>query len=143
MRELTPQKTIMGSQDVDLGAALLQQAYKAWTPKGKEPAEIIANYFEETAPRNPLEAMLISQMAAAHAHAMEMFSGAKNCTLHEVEIARLKMAEKLMRTFANSLDVLERSRRKVHQSVKVEHVHVNAGGQAIVGCVSQGANKND
>ena len=142
MRELTSaNKTIMGTKDFNLGASLLHQAYKAWTPKGKEPAEIIANYFEETAPRTPLEAMLISQMAAAHAHAMDMFAGARNCGMHEVEISRLKMAEKLMRSFAASLDVLERSRRKGHQSVKVEHVHVNAGGQAIVGCVSQGGGK--
>ncbi|WP_052507542.1 hypothetical protein [Desulfonatronovibrio magnus] len=143
MSDLVSEKNIMGTQDNNLGAALLQQAYKASTPKNQESPEITAAFFTETAPRNPLEAMIISQMAAAHAHAMEMFAGAKNSTIHEVEIARLKMAEKLMRTFANSLDVLERSRRKVHQSVKVEHVHVNAGGQAIVGCVSQGGVKNE
>lgn len=138
MCDITPPKTIMGTQAPNLGASLLHQAYKAWAPKGEEPVEIVANYFEETAPRNPLEAMLISQMAAAHAHAMEMFAGAKNSAIHELEISRLKMAEKLMRAFAKSFDVLERARRKGSQSVKVEHVHVNAGGQAIVGNISKG-----
>ncbi len=131
-------KCVMGTRDLNLGARILEGALKAWNPKGQDPAETVASFFEETAPQNPLEAMLIAQMAAAHAHAMDIFTEVRNTTMFDIEVSKLKLAEKLMRTFANSLDVLERVRRKGRQSVKVEHIHINAGAQAIIGNVSKG-----
>ena len=47
----------------------------------------------------------------------------------------LSQANKLSRTSALLLDALNRHRGKGQQKVTVEHVHVNAGGQAIVGVV--------
>ena len=47
----------------------------------------------------------------------------------------LSQANKLSRTYAALLDALNRHRGKGQQKVTVEHVHVNAGGQAIVGAV--------
>ena len=47
----------------------------------------------------------------------------------------LSQANKLSRTSAALLDALNRHRGKGQQKVTVEHVHVNAGGQAIVGAV--------
>jgi hypothetical protein len=44
-----------------------------------------------------------------------------------------------MRTFAQLVDTLDRRRRGGEQKVTVEHVHVHAGGQAIVGSVSTDA----
>ncbi len=138
MSELAAQNCVMGTRDLNLGVSILSQALRAWYPKDINPEELLTSFFEETEPRSPLEAMLISQMAAAHSHAMEMFIQAKKSMSPDTAIAQLKIAERLIKTFANSLDVLERSRRKGHQSVKVEHVHINAGGQAIVGNVNQG-----
>jgi hypothetical protein len=40
---------------------------------------------------------------------------------------------KLMRTFTNQVEKLKRYRSNAQQTVKVEHVHVHGGGQAIVG----------
>src|SRR5688500_15666601 len=42
---------------------------------------------------------------------------------------------KLMRTFTNQIETLKRYRSNAQQTVKVEHVHVHEGGQAIVGHV--------
>ena len=46
---------------------------------------------------------------------------------------------KLTRTFAMQMDTLKRYRTGGHQKVTVEHVTVQAGGQAIVGAVQTGA----
>src|SRR5947208_702049 len=50
----------------------------------------------------------------------------------------LSQANKLSRTYAVLLDALNRHRGKGQQKVTVEHVHVHAGGQAIVGAVNPG-----
>ena len=42
---------------------------------------------------------------------------------------------RLMRTFATQMEVLRRLRHGGHQFVRVEHVHVNDGSQAIIGNV--------
>ena len=47
----------------------------------------------------------------------------------------LNQANKLSRTFATLLEALNRHRGKGQQKVTVEHVHVHAGGQAVVGMV--------
>jgi hypothetical protein len=44
-------------------------------------------------------------------------------------------ATKLTRAFTQAIEVLNRYRGKGQQKVTVEHVTVNAGGQAIVGMV--------
>ena len=45
---------------------------------------------------------------------------------------------KLARTFAAQVAALKNYRSKGEQRVTVEHVHVHAGGQAIVGAVTAG-----
>jgi hypothetical protein len=47
----------------------------------------------------------------------------------------LNQANKLARTYATLIEVLNRHRGKGQQKVTVEHVHVHAGGQAVVGIV--------
>jgi hypothetical protein len=49
--------------------------------------------------------------------------------------ANLNQANKLSRTYAALLEALNRHRGKGQQKVTVEHVHVHAGGQAVVGVV--------
>jgi hypothetical protein len=48
----------------------------------------------------------------------------------------LAQANKLSRTYATLLEALNRHRGKGQQKVTVEHVHVHAGGQAVVGMVA-------
>jgi hypothetical protein len=47
----------------------------------------------------------------------------------------LNQANKLARTYATLIEALNRHRGKGQQKVTVEHVHVHAGGQAVVGMV--------
>ena len=47
-------------------------------------------------------------------------------------------ATKMLRTFTAQMEALKRYRTGGQQKVTVEHVHVTAGGQAIVGVVNRG-----
>ena len=87
-----------------------------------------------------VEGMLAAQMVATHEAAMECF---RRAALAEQTFAGrelgLKYGDRLVRSFAALTDALNRHRGKGSQQVvRVEHVTVQAGGQAIVGNVSQG-----
>src|SRR5437764_15393121 len=89
-------------------------------------------------PRDQLEAMLPSEMAAVH-NATMTFARRLN---HVDNIPQQDSAErafnKLARTFASQLEALKRYRSAGNQTVRVEHVTVHEGGQAIVGNVHGG-----
>jgi hypothetical protein len=96
-------------------------------------------------PKDEIEAMLAAQMAAVHMATMT-FARRLN---HVDNIPQQDSAErafnKLARTFATQMEALKRYRSGGQQKVTVEHVHVHAGGQAIVGAVEAGggvANEN-
>jgi len=89
--------------------------------------------------RDAIEAMLAVQMVATHEAVLECF---RRAALAEQTFAGrelgLKYGDKLVRSFAALTDALNRHRGKGQQVVRVEHVTVQAGGQAIVGAVTQG-----
>ena len=98
-------------------------------------------------PRDEVEGMLGAQMVAAHNASMECYRRAMipEQTL-EGRKENLNQANKLSRTYTTLLEALNRHRGKGQQKVTVEHVHVHAGGQAIVGAVETGggvANGNE
>ena len=87
-------------------------------------------------PRDQVEAMLAAQMAATHNATM---SFAKKLNLVETIVqqdATERAFNKLARTFAAQVEALKRYRSSGDQTMRVEHVTVNEGGQAIVGNVS-------
>jgi hypothetical protein len=91
------------------------------------------------APRDEIEALLVTQMVATHWLIMDTSRqvGRVNLRPHFQDHGNLTV--KLMRTFTAQLEALQRYRGKgTEQKVTVEHVHVHAGGQAIVGAVTSG-----
>jgi hypothetical protein len=87
-------------------------------------------------PKDELEGMIAAQLIGAHNAAMECYRRAMHPEQsYEVKHQNLNQANKLSRTFAALLDTLNRHRGKGQQKVTVEHVHVHAGGQAVVGMV--------
>ena len=99
------------------------------------------NMFSELKPQNGLEGMLATQMVATHSAAMECFRRAMLPEqTAEGRDLNLKNANKLVQTFARQMEVLDKHRGKGQQKITVEHVTVEAGGQAIVGNVSTAAN---
>jgi hypothetical protein len=87
-------------------------------------------------PKDELEGMMAAQLIAAHNAAMECYRRAMiGEQTFEGRRENLAQANKLSRTYATLLEALNRHRGKGQQKVTVEHVHVHAGGQAVVGVV--------
>ena len=79
---------------------------------------------------------MAAQLIAAHNAAMECYRRAMiGEQTFEGRRENLAQANKLSRTYATLLEALNRHRGKGQQKVTVEHVHVHAGGQAVVGMV--------
>lgn len=89
-------------------------------------------------PKDHLEAMLATQMAAVHMATMTFARRLNHVETVPQQDSAEKTLNKLARTFATQMEALKRYRTGGEQKVTVEHVTVNKGGQAIVGNVSQG-----
>jgi len=103
-------------------------------PTSKE-ADAIAH---ASKPKDEIEAMLASQMVVTHSLAMEFLGRAKRAGHIPQLDASGNLAVKLLRTYTAQVEALAKLRRGGEQTVRVEHVHVHSGGQAIVGNVAPG-----
>jgi hypothetical protein len=93
---------------------------------------------EAAAPKDEIEAALAVQMAACHAAAMAVLAKLDVAFATERRVAAFgSAAARLMRTFATQVEVLRRLRNGGQQFMRVEHVHVNDGGQAVIGNVKK------
>jgi hypothetical protein len=136
-------KGIGGSQSDKWNSTLANQAVQALWLKNSDPEEIDSQMSATVAalvgigPRDELEGMMAAQLIAAHNAAMECYRRAMiGEQTFEGRSENLTQANKLSRTYATLLEALNRHRGKGQQKVTVEHVHVHAGGQAIVGAVA-------
>jgi hypothetical protein len=86
-------------------------------------------------PRDQVEAMLAAQMAATHNAVMTFARRLNNVETIPQQDSAERAFNKLARTFAAQVEALKRYRSRGEQTVRVEHVTVNEGGQAIVGSV--------
>jgi hypothetical protein len=96
---------------------------------------------QEINPKDSIEGLLAVQMIATHYMTMRMIklathkeqtnSGAEKCTNRSI---------KLSKTYLAQVETLSRYRNKGKQTIQVQHVNVEAGGQAVVGNVNGGAN---
>jgi hypothetical protein len=89
------------------------------------------------APQNEAEAALALQAACTHMVAMVMMAriGGGHGTDRRLP-ALASVTAKLVRAYCTTLETHRRLRSGGDQNIRVEHVHVHEGGQAIVGAVS-------
>jgi len=93
---------------------------------------------EAAAPKDEIEGALAVQMACTHTAAMAVLAKLDAAFATERHIAAFgSAAARLMRAYATQVEVLRRLRNGGQQFVRVEHVHVNDGGQAVIGNVQQ------
>jgi hypothetical protein len=93
---------------------------------------------EAAAPRDEIEGALAIQMACTHTAAMSVLSKMDSGFGTERRIAAFgSTAARLMRTFTMQVEVLRRLRHGGHQFVRVEHIHIGDGGQALIGNVQK------
>lgn len=109
----------------------------------EENSNFLLSVVRAVQPRDELETLLAVQMGAIHAATMMM---ARRLNLVETlpqQDAAERALNKLARTYAVQMETLKRYRTGGQQKVTVEHVTVNAGGQAIVGAVAHGGRGGD
>lgn len=95
----------------------------------------------DIAPQDSLEAMLAVQMLATHTLSLEMMGRAMLSEQTPDGVTEnVNRATKLQRTFVQQLEALQKKRNK-GQIIQVQHVNVEAGGQAVVGNVNTGGGK--
>jgi hypothetical protein len=135
-------KNIGGSRSGHWNSTLANQAVQALWLEHSDPATRDKQYSATVAalvgigPKDELEGMMAAQLIAAHNAAMECYRRAMiGEQTFEGRRENLAQANKLSRTYATLLEALNRHRGKGQQKVTVEHVHVHAGGQAVVGIV--------
>ena len=92
---------------------------------------------EAMQPKDVHELMLCIQILALHRQGMNYMY---KLSQSEGAFADkcLNASTKLLRLHGEKLEALNRYRRKGHQVVQVEHVHVHQGAQAIIGNVQTG-----
>jgi hypothetical protein len=87
-------------------------------------------------PKDQVEAMLAAQMAAIHNATMTFARQLAHVETIPQQDSAERAFNKLARTFVSQVEALKRYRNGGEQTVRVEHVTVNEGGQAIVGDVN-------
>ena len=125
------------------GLATLVQLVRAARLPGSGTSEVGVNaalaLIEGAQPRGEVEAALVIQMACTHAAAMSVFARfGGDYGSDRTMTAGANAVAKLTRAYATQVEALRRLRNGGSQLVRVEHVHVHEGGQAIVGAVAVG-----
>jgi hypothetical protein len=131
--------TLGSSSDAFVDASLYQLQAAARLP-GSGISEIAINaalaMIEAVSPKDEIEASLASQMVCAHSAAMAVLARLGGGYGSERRVAALgSAAARLLRAYATQVEVLRRLRHGGQQYVRVEHVHINDGGQAVIGNV--------
>lgn len=135
-------KHVGGSRSDDWNNLLANQTIQALSRAHSDADTLNKQYAATVAaligisPQDELEGMMAAQLIAIHNAAMECYRRAMIADLSfEWRRECLSQANKLSRSFATLLEALNRHRGKGQQKVTVEHVHVHAGGQAVVGTI--------
>ncbi len=140
-------KEATGSDQPNLQRHLIDQVYRTlWIPEGLGEKDTLArigfaiSLLQGIKPTDAIESMLATQMVATHNAAMECL---RRAMIEGQTFAgrdqNLKHAAKLLSIYSRQIEVLDKHRGKGQQKVTVEHVHVAAGGQAMVGKVNGGS----
>ena len=136
-------KKVFGVKTNPGALGILTTALNALGLHGASYRDFILAMGAELEPRDAIEAMFVTQLAVLHTNMMEAsknFWEEKNTASQE---AYDRIQNRLARTFSNQLEGLRRYRSGSSHVVRVEHVTVNAGGQAIVGNVSPTGGKSE
>lgn len=130
-----------GTTDFKFLHGLLGQLVDAGSKDG-EPNEDDVNFMlaviKGVEPKDQFEAMLAAQMAVVHTQTMSSACRLANVDTIQQQDSAERAFNKLARTYTTQIEAFKRYRTGGQQTVTVEHVTVNAGGQAIVGNVETG-----
>jgi hypothetical protein len=90
-------------------------------------------FIEGAKPRDEIECALVIQMACTHSAAMAVLNRLGGAAGRDRSVAAMaSAAARLLRAYATQVEALRRLRHGGSQTLRVEHVHVNEGGQAVI-----------
>jgi hypothetical protein len=128
----------LGTADADFLTGLLRQlAAASGLQIDEQELSFMLAAVKGIKPRDELEAMLATQMAAIHMATMRSarhLAGAENIPQQD---SAERALNKLARTYTTQMETLKRYRSGGEQTVTVQQVSVSEGGQAVVGNVTQ------
>ena len=131
----------IGSTNTDFLDGLLGQLLNVGSPgSGADEGGLnfMLSIVKGIEPQDQVEAMLAAQMAATHNATMTFARRLDHVDNIPQQDSAERAYNKLARTFVSQVEALKKYRSKGEQTVRVEHVTVNEGGQAIVGNVMHG-----
>ena len=131
-------KEALGTTSSDFVNASLFQLQRAAQLPCSGISELAMNaslaLIEAAAPQNEIEGALAVQMACTHSASIAVLARFGGGGASEARAAALaSAAARLMRAFSTQVEALRRLRHGSDQYVRVEHVHVNEGGQTVIG----------
>jgi hypothetical protein len=133
-------KTAFGTTSSAFVDASLQQLIVAARLPGSGISEIAVNaslaFVEGAKPQGEVECALVIQMACTHCAAMAVLKRVSGGGPERSAAAMASAASRLLRAYTIQVETLRRLRTGGSQFVRVEHVHVNEGGQAVIGAVA-------
>jgi hypothetical protein len=138
-------KTIFGTEHDQMANGLLRHCFKVLGASevsdeysGNDERLFMVNAISDIAPRDGPERLLAVQMVATHT-ALVRSAGflARAGTVDQVK-AHYSGFNKLARTYTAQMEALRKHRNGGKQTVTVQHVNVENGGQAVVGNVQTG-----
>ncbi len=133
-------KKALGTSSSDFVNASLSQLQAAARLPFSGVSEVGVNaalaMIEGAAPKDEIEGALAVQMACTHSAAMAVLARLGGGGGSEGRVVALgSAAARLLRAYSTQVEVFRRLRHGGNQYVRVEHVHVNDGGQAVIGNV--------
>ena len=126
----------IGCGDTRLSNGVIRQLADAATRDGKmsgRDVNFAVAVIQGIEPKDTVEALLATQMAVVHSATMDAGANLAQAKYIGHRDSALLGVNKLARTFASQVEALKKHRSAGEQTIKVEHVTVNEGGQAILG----------
>ena len=134
---------LFGTEDKDCMLASMKSLLGVVGGESSDGINSIMSTLQAIKPSDELEGMLAVQMVGIHHLSMTMMHRAANGDQpSNVVQDQVNRVTKLSRTFIAQLEALNKHRGKGQQKMTVEHIHVNDGGQAIIGSVEQGGDES-
>ena len=127
---------LLGTETIDAAHGIFQTALHSLGQSAEKYGSMASAMFAELEPRDAIEAMLVAQMTATHVTISTLTERLTFQTSTEIRESLERSVTRLSRTFIAQMDALKKHRAKAQQTVRVERVTVNEGGQPIVGDVS-------
>jgi hypothetical protein len=129
-----------GTRNEDLAHTLLTQLANAQGPVSENTENAVNAALASLAEfkcGNIQETMLAVNIIALYSHSTKLFVKAANAMHPELQLNFLHMAIKLSRAFTVGMEAFQKIRRGGAYTMNIRHLHVQSGGQAIVGNINR------